>query len=415
MSLFLIILGFGFVIFWHELGHFLAARWAGVRVEQFAVGMGQAVVSWRKGIGLRWMRWAPKRGFVWGSTQKEFDERVEAELARRRNEDVAFKDMFEPTFAQRYEIARELGIGETEYRLSWIPIGGYVKPTGQDDLRPQKEVGSDDPRSYASKSVGKRMVIISAGVVMNVILAGILFPILFMYGFTAPTPVIGYVAPNSPAQQAGLQVGDRFETIEGHRIHDFTKVPFNVALLPRDRPAEIQVVRDGQLIEKTVQQVWNPKVGSLQIGVGGFSVLTRADTPKAREFEKLLPTDPTRQIEIGETIIAANGESLGLLDYPKLWSIIQKSGGQPVTLTLQRQDGSTRELVSTPEYQPWFLDELNFIGLQPRTVVSTQWTPAADFKLDMKPGDVVASIQRADAAAPTPFPALEEFVDVIGK
>ncbi|MGC4032831.1 MAG: site-2 protease family protein [Tepidisphaeraceae bacterium] len=53
LNMVLVAFAFGFVIFWHELGHFLAARWAKVRVEQFAVGMGQAIFSWRKGIGVR--------------------------------------------------------------------------------------------------------------------------------------------------------------------------------------------------------------------------------------------------------------------------------------------------------------------------------------------------------------------------
>ena len=52
-SILLLVFGFGFVIFWHELGHFLAAKWVGIRVEQFAVGMGQAILAWRKGLGLR--------------------------------------------------------------------------------------------------------------------------------------------------------------------------------------------------------------------------------------------------------------------------------------------------------------------------------------------------------------------------
>ncbi|HEX5245082.1 MAG TPA: site-2 protease family protein, partial [Tepidisphaeraceae bacterium] len=50
----LLILGFGFVIFWHELGHFLAAKAVGIKVEQFAVGFGTAIFAWRKGVGLRW-------------------------------------------------------------------------------------------------------------------------------------------------------------------------------------------------------------------------------------------------------------------------------------------------------------------------------------------------------------------------
>ena len=64
-SLALLVFGFGFVIFWHELGHFLAAKWVGIKVEQFAVGFGQAIVSWRKGIGMRV-----------GNTQREYDKRL---------------------------------------------------------------------------------------------------------------------------------------------------------------------------------------------------------------------------------------------------------------------------------------------------------------------------------------------------
>src|SRR6185295_18072409 len=91
----LLCLGFGFVIFWHELGHFLAAKWVGIRVEQFAVGFGQAMISWRKGMGL-----------AIGSSNKRYEELVAAGAAK--------------------------GIGETEYRLNWIPLGGYVKMLGQD-------------------------------------------------------------------------------------------------------------------------------------------------------------------------------------------------------------------------------------------------------------------------------------------
>src|SRR5436190_22263775 len=96
-SLILLILGFGFVIFFHELGHFLAAKWVGIRVEQFAVGFGQALISWRKGMG-----------FKTGSSGKKYEELVAAGQAG--------------------------DVGETEYRLNWIPLGGYVKMLGQDDL-----------------------------------------------------------------------------------------------------------------------------------------------------------------------------------------------------------------------------------------------------------------------------------------
>src|SRR5436190_9305586 len=113
-SILLLCLGFGFVIFWHELGHFLAAKWVGIRVEQFAVGFGHAVFSWRKGMG-----------FTLGSSTKKYEELLAANAAS--------------------------DLGETEYRLNWIPLGGYVKMLGQDDLRPNSL--SDDPHAYNKKSI----------------------------------------------------------------------------------------------------------------------------------------------------------------------------------------------------------------------------------------------------------------------
>src|SRR2546426_9740910 len=95
-SFVLLLLGFGFVVFFHELGHFLAAKWAGVKVEQFAVGFGTAMCSWRRGMG-----------FTWGSSGKKLESLSDTERAK---------------------------FGETEYRLNWLPLGGYVKMLGQDDL-----------------------------------------------------------------------------------------------------------------------------------------------------------------------------------------------------------------------------------------------------------------------------------------
>src|SRR6185369_17891447 len=79
LSLLLLAVGFGFVVFWHELGHFLAAKWAGVKVEQFAVGFGQAMLAWRKGLGLRF-----------GTTTPEFKRRIKEHLTATKGRE--FKD-----------------------------------------------------------------------------------------------------------------------------------------------------------------------------------------------------------------------------------------------------------------------------------------------------------------------------------
>src|SRR5438045_6136229 len=113
----LMIFGFGFVVFFHELGHFLAAKWVGIRVEQFAVGFGQALFAWRKGIG-----WKV------GSTQAEYRRRAEERLVQlgvEKNSEGEYSD------EQLTETADAMALGETEYRLNWIPLGGYVKMLGQ--------------------------------------------------------------------------------------------------------------------------------------------------------------------------------------------------------------------------------------------------------------------------------------------
>src|SRR3984957_10158955 len=207
-SILLLAFGFGFVIFFHELCHFLAAKWADVKVEQFAVGFGSALLAWRKGFGFRW-----------GSTQDDFHERLVQHIDQKEATQLTPKERAAgPTEQQLVQAARELGFGETEYRLNWIPLGGYVKMLGQDDLKPGVTV--EDPRAYNNKPISKRMVIVSAGVVMNVILAAIGFMTIFLLGYKVPPAVVGTVEPGSPAQMAykivdgkevtvGLKPGDR--------------------------------------------------------------------------------------------------------------------------------------------------------------------------------------------------------------
>src|SRR5579863_4677405 len=155
ISVVVLVLGFGFVIFFHELGHFLAAKWVGIKVEQFAVGFGQALVSWRKGIGFRL-----------GNTQKDYQRRLEEHVESRHRDEIQFKEKTGDAYQRAVmEAEKDAGLGETEYRLNWIPLGGYVKMLGQDDLRPNSDAA--DPRSYNRKSIPARMVVVSAGVIMN--------------------------------------------------------------------------------------------------------------------------------------------------------------------------------------------------------------------------------------------------------
>ncbi len=140
----------GILIFIHELGHFLAAKWCGVRVEIFSIGMGKKIFKFKK--------------------------------------------------------------GETEYALSLIPIGGYVKLTGQD---PREEIGPElSQKSFRAKSLWQRSIIVLAGPLFNAILALLIFVMLFVAGNQVVSPVLERVLAHSPASEAGFQSGDRVALIE---------------------------------------------------------------------------------------------------------------------------------------------------------------------------------------------------------
>lgn len=183
----LMILGFSFIVFVHELGHFAVAKWAGVRVDRFAIGFGQELLGFTR--------------------------------------------------------------GETRYSLNILPLGGYVKMLGQEDFddKSNELIFKDDPRSFVNKPVGHRMAIVSAGVVMNVILAGVLFMIVFMIGMQAMAPRIGFVEPDSPADRAGLTPGDIIEQVNGETIHEFRDVSMAIQLAPPHDPIEFLVRRDGDV------------------------------------------------------------------------------------------------------------------------------------------------------------------------
>ncbi len=163
--------GLGLVIFFHELGHFAVAKWCDVNVERFSIGFGP--ILWSR-------KW-----------------------------------------------------GETEYALSAIPFGGYVKMLGQDDIDPSQltsEEIAEDPRSYSAKPVWQRMLIISAGVIMNVITGLLFYASAFWLGVEASPPVVGSVEVGMPAWVAGIERGDRIEEINGDKVSTFTDIQRGVAL-----------------------------------------------------------------------------------------------------------------------------------------------------------------------------------------
>ncbi len=347
-DLFLVIIGFGMVIFIHELGHFLAAKWAGVRVHQFAIGFGTPIVSWRKGMG-----------FAVGSTEKKV-----LELLRTKHSEEGV-DCTDKTISD-FEFPD--GVSPTEYRLNWIPFGGYVKMLGQEDLDPA--AASQAPDSYTKKPVWKRMVIISAGVVMNLILAAVLFVIVYMVGRDVITPRIGNVVANSPGANATLVAGDpgntpsrlmpgdTFVNVAGEEPKSFNDVQLEVIMARRGRPISIEVERAGVsgplTFEATPRQ--SKTTGMLEVGIEPV-VSTRVVSPlmpdpvAEQEFREAMATIGLVGVDPGMTLVSVNGEPVEMLS--PLTDALENGNGAPVRTVFRSDVGNTTmvEVRPEPEFQ----------------------------------------------------------------
>ena len=391
-----LVFGFGFVVFFHELGHFLAAKWVGIKVEQFAVGFGHAIFAWRKGIGTRV-----------GSTTKEFEAKAKAYLRDHHNDPV-FADA--TTEQQRIDAAgRALGLGDTEYRLNWIPLGGYVKMLGQDDLNPN--ANSEDPRAYNRKSIPARMLVVSAGVIMNVILAAILFMVVFLIGFDVPPPVVGAMRTNAPALLAGVQVGDKVLTLDGQYQHDFTKLQLNSALLHADSDASLVVERDGKQLQFKVRPQRDPMTGFLSIGAGVRPIydLTGLDPKKVKITDDF---DLKSEIAPGDVIEAVNGTPVQIHDAVLFDQQLQNSFGKPINLSVRNIDGQTRQVTFTARFEEFFADvPFNIAGIQPRFRVNSVLAESP-VKEILKPGDIV--VQLKINKQPADHPTQDEFISLVG-
>lgn len=318
-----VVIGFSLIIIIHELGHFVAARWAGVRVLAFAVGFGPAVFSYRKGLG-----------FQRGSSEQ-------AESAG----------------------ALPAGVSATEYRLNWLPLGGYVKMLGQDDADPTAT--SEEPDSYQNCPVWKRMVVISAGVIFNLLTAAILFIIVFMAGLRTPPPTIGMVDPDSPAATTvatnaeaagvtapGLSPGDTVVRVNDRKAEEFTDVIVGAAMSAPHEPVRMEVSRPGvdPLLHFDITPVRDEATGLLDLGIfAAWSArLAGPDLPEEvrTRIEHRLADAELSGVEPGMTLHSVDGrEATSALD---LFQAVDSSGGRPIQLLFQGEKGETIEATLSP-------------------------------------------------------------------
>jgi regulator of sigma E protease len=201
------------VVFFHELGHFLAARACGVKVDIFSVGFGKEIFGFNDRSGTRW-------------------------------------------------------------RLSWIPIGGYVKFAGDANaasLPDKKAAEAMDPAQRKHvlffKPLWQRALVAAAGPIANFVLAIILFTGLMLYsGHVMMAPVIGAVVKDSAAEAAGIKVGDRVTAIDGAKITDFEQLP-EIISVSGGKTLKLDMLRDGKKLS-----VWvTPRIMKVRDVLGDMS------------------------------------------------------------------------------------------------------------------------------------------------
>lgn len=336
----LVVLGFSLIIFIHELGHFAAARWAGIRVLAFAIGFGPAMFSYRKGLGLRR-----------GSSEKEYQRLVKEQRAKE-----GLIEQRAGGLAGLY--GKDGAISPTEYRLNSLPLGGYVKMLGQDDSDPSAI--SDEPDSFTRAPVYKRMVVISAGVAMNIVTAAILFIIVFSVGLKTESATIGAVGPDSPAAAAtatldgqrltGLRVGDTVLSADGETIEAFKDISLSVAMSRKGSPIDVIVRRPGveRPIAFSVKPTVDPGSGMLAIGVEPARTgrLPAAVNEKARvDGATRLAQLGVPGVEPGMTLVDGAGKEL---DAEWLTKAAAASGGAPFATKWRSADGRVVSVQARP-------------------------------------------------------------------
>ncbi len=275
----------GVLILIHELGHFFVARWSGVGVERFSIGFGPVLLRWRR--------------------------------------------------------------KETEYCLSAIPMGGYVKMMGEESPLEGGGSGSVDPaKSFSLKPLWARALIVFAGPGMNFVLAAAIFAGVFVFvGRPVLPAVLGRIEASGPAEQAGLKTGDRVVGAEGRPVAHWETL-LKAVQDSGGETIQLLVVRQGEErkvaltpLRIKVRDIFGDEREIWNIGA-------RPYTPA--KIGEILAGYPAAQagLKPGDTVVAL--DETPVLSWEDLAEGIRKRPGRPVRLTVERE-GQTLTVPVTPQ------------------------------------------------------------------
>jgi regulator of sigma E protease len=299
----------GVMINIHEAGHYFAARWFDVRIEAFSFGFGTRLFGFRR--------------------------------------------------------------GETDFRFSAIPFGGYVKMAGEQTT----DENLDDPRSFMAKARWQRLIIAFAGPFMNIVLAVGLLTGMYMVKYQRVSDAdmqanIGHVMPDSPAAKAGIQDGDRIVKLDGKSNPTWEDVGLK-EVTGAYRPMHLTIERNGKRFDTVVTPALSERLG---VGYAGW------DERGQIEFGGVEPGYPAEKagLKEGDLLLTVNGEPVH--SRIKFHQITESSNGKPLVLEFLR-NGQAHTITVQPVWDKLDGPERWMIGVKAETkmtIVTTRLSlPAA--------------------------------------
>jgi len=286
---------FGILVFVHEFGHFFMAKLVGVRVEVFSFGYGKRLVGFKK--------------------------------------------------------------GETDYRISLVPMGGYVKMLGEGMFEKDRPIAPDD---LMAKTRLQRLLIMAMGSIMNVLLALVIVAFMNVVGTTVAEwydekPVIGWIESGSPAEKAGLRIDDEIVRIAGREVATWSDVQMAIGAKP-DRLVPIEVRRAGDVLPVDLR---TESVSRYEMGYAGFQakILT--------QVEMVFSGSPAEKagLKRKDIIRAIDGKPVYVYQFLE---VVRKNAGNELRFEVER-DGRVLTLAVTPRRE----GDVGKIGIShvPKSVV----------------------------------------------
>ncbi|MEP7147117.1 MAG: RIP metalloprotease RseP [bacterium] len=296
-TIFYFLIVIGILVFIHEFGHFIAARLTGMRAEVFALGIGYRLFGYNK-----------INGFTFG------------------------------------KLSNEVELGEnTDYRICAFPIGGYVKVSGMIDESMDKEFINKEPMpwEYRAKPVWKRMVVITAGVIMNFLLAFLIFYTLTLVkGKTiTDTTTIGYIAQSSPALSSELRRGDKIISINNIPVESWDEVQSKLYFENLGESLSFTVNREGKNFVVTIPK---DKVGDLT--EKNFGIYPEGIVP---EITDVLTGKPAQTCGLAKGDIITSVNDVRVINSQQLTDLIRQNSNSPMEIKWLRNSNEMSCTVTT--------------------------------------------------------------------